>query len=80
MPELDLEPHEYSRPDPRTGKMVRDFSPKWARNWFLFCVALLIWVFWNKDGFHSVGLVFGLAAFWAFLGGAFFHHWLKDRY
>ena len=54
-PEIDLGSHQYSWRDKRTGKMVRDFSPKWARNWFLACTVALVWVFWNRAGFSSRG-------------------------
>lgn len=79
MPDLDLEPHQYAKRDPRTGKMVREFSPKWARNWFFLCAVALIWCFWYC-GQGSPQLSFGVTAFWAFLAGGFAGHWLKNIY
>lgn len=75
---LDLEPHEYSRRDPRTGKMVRDFPKKWARNWLFICVAVLAWDFFNPGTSWQLGFAF--TVFWAFIAGAMAQHWLKDVY
>jgi hypothetical protein len=77
--EIELGTHEYWRRDPRTGKMVKDFSPRWARNWFFVCVAALVWVFWVRDQF-SPEMLFGGTVLWAFGGGVMFANWLKNIY
>lgn len=78
MPEINLEPHQYGRTDPRTGKMVREFSKKWARNWFFVCATILLWDFFNPSTNWQLG--FGFTAFWAFIAGVMAQHWLKDIY
>jgi hypothetical protein len=77
--QIELGTHEYWRRDPRTWKMVKDFSPRWARNWFLVCLAALIWVFWVRHQL-SPEMLFGGAAFWALCAGVMAANWLKNIY
>lgn len=79
MPDLNLEPHEYAHRDPRTGKMVRDFSPRWARNWLIVAVSILGFIYWHRAEV-TPDILFGVTAGFAFCAGIFFANWLKNVY
>lgn len=79
MPNIEIEPHEYSRRDPRTGKMVRDFSPKYMRNLTIVAAVMLFAIFWTRDA-GSRDTLFGITAFVAFCGGVTAAAWLKNIY
>lgn len=79
MPQIDLEPHQYDRQDPKTGRMVRDYSPTFSRNMMLVALALLAVLFFYRDVGSSAS-TFGCTALFAFIAGGFFANWLKDRY
>jgi len=80
MPDIELKTHEYARRDPRTGKMVRDLPPRWARNWFLFSAGILVWDFFYGLSGTSPQTNFAFAVFWAFIAGVMAQAWLKDIY
>ena len=79
MPQIDLEPNEYSRQDHRTGKMVRDYSPKFMRNMTVVAIVLLGYAFWHR---HEVDVddLFAFTAMMAFFGGITAANWLKNIY
>jgi len=76
---IDLGPHEYSRFDKRSGKMVRDYSPKFMRNMTFLAIAMLVWAFWYRHDV-SVDNLFGFTAMIAFFGGITAANWLKNLY
>ena len=78
-PEIDLGSHQYSWRDKRTGKMVRDLSPRFSRNWMIVSLFLMGYVFWNR-GQVSPDLLFGAAAFTGLLVGIFAANWLRNIY
>jgi hypothetical protein len=79
MPNIELEPHQYARRDPRTGKMVRDFSPKYMRNLTILAAAMLSIIWWWREDVTATNL-FGITAFVAFCGGVTAAAWLKNIY
>lgn len=77
MPNLDLEPHQYSDRDPKTGKWKRPISKRAARNWFAFAAVFLVALFFARTSSASE---FGLTAMVAFFAGVFAQQWLRDLY
>lgn len=79
MPQIELKPHQYDRQDPKTGKMVRDYSPKFLAGMMLVALVILGYIFWHREELTS-GTLFGVTAMFAFIAGGFFANLLKDRY
>jgi hypothetical protein len=63
---LDLEPHEYRLSDKRL---------RWWAHVALvaLCVAILAFIWWNRDQF-TAGTLFGVSALFAFCAGIGFTH------
>lgn len=80
MPNIDLGPDKYTRKDPRTGKMVRDFSPRYMRNLFFVMIGVLAVMFWQRDQITNSAVFFGAIAAFAFCAGVFAANWLKNIY
>jgi hypothetical protein len=79
MPDLDLEPHEYAKRDPHSGRMVRAPSKRFARNLTIISALILAFVFWHRNEVEPWTL-FGVTAMFAFFAGIFAANWLKDIY
>lgn len=77
--DIDLKTHEYTRKDPRTGKMVRDFSPKYMRNMTILALLMLGFIWWHRKEV-DVDTLYGITAFVAFCGGVMAANWLKNIY
>lgn len=79
MPQIDLEPSDYARRDPRTGKMVREPSKRFSRNLTFLAALMLCVIFWWRNDVTATNL-FGITAFVAFCGGVMAANWLKNIY
>lgn len=75
MPNLDLGPNEYARDN--KGRWVRGVSKRWARNWALIGIAMLVAIFFTRDQIHADTL-FGLTAIISLCTGMAVALWLKD--
>ena len=78
-PELELGRHQYSWRDRRSGKMVRDFSPRFCRNMMIGALLVLGYIFWHRTEI-TIESLFAGTAFMAFVAGGFFANWTKDHY
>jgi len=76
---IDLGPHEYSRFDKRSGKMVRDYSPKFMRNMTFVAIGLLAFIFFTRDT-GTRDMLFAETGLFAFFGGITAANWLKNIY
>lgn len=79
MPDIDLGPDKYARRDPRTGKMVREISPRRAFWFMVVAIVILGFVFWTRNDGSRESL-FGITALFAAVAGVFFANWLRNTY
>jgi hypothetical protein len=79
MPNIELGPDDYRKQDARTGRWHVPDDPKLCRNMFFVGMAVLGFIYWNRDALEAWTL-FGVTAMFAFSAGILFHAWLKDVY
>lgn len=77
MQQLDLGPEEFSRHDPKTGKLQRRLSKRFCRNYALVLMAVLAFIWWHSTELSS-GTLFGVTALFAFVAGVLAQEWLRD--
>lgn len=77
MRDFDLGPNDYRKQNPRTGRWRLPDDRKLCRNMFFVSIAMLLYVFVEKDQIATWTL-FGCAAIFSFAGGIMFAIWLKD--
>lgn len=78
--EIEMRRDQYARLDHKSGKMVKDISPRRAFWMMVLALGIVGFIFWNRDGFHNSAILVGCTAAFAFGAGGFFANWLKDTY
>lgn len=77
--DIELERSDYADRDPKSGKWRRPLSKKAARNWTVFCVACLTFIFFRVNEL-TPDISFGLGVLFAAGAGVFAQQWLRDVY
>lgn len=76
--DLDLGPNNYRIKGPDGRWRLRD-DPKLARAAFFVSLAILGFIYWNKDALSAENLFWGVFIM-AGCAGGFFKMWLRDTY